>query len=98
MSLAYSWYQTATRSYQVNLNEFLASDEQESAKIKFALQGGSGMGKTYSALAVMTALVGRTDPGKRVFLVDTENSARLYKCPRGPFDFDHTKQNTFGPP
>jgi hypothetical protein len=82
----------------VNLNEFLASDEQESAKIKFALQGGSGMGKTYSALAVMTALVERTDPGKRVFLVDTENSARLYKRPRGPFDFDHTKQNTFGPP
>lgn len=52
------------------------------AKLRMALIGPAGAGKTYSALAVGTTLV----PGGRVVLIDTEcGSAELYG---NKFDFD----------
>jgi hypothetical protein len=54
-------------------------------KVKIAIQGASGAGKTYSALAIATALVARTDPGKGIAFIDTEKSADLYAP---PFTFD----------
>lgn len=59
--------------------------QRKASKAKISIQGGSGSGKTYSALRIATALVARTDPGKRIAVIDTENSAELYSP---PFDFD----------
>jgi DNA polymerase III delta prime subunit len=53
------------------------------AKIKLAITGPAGSGKTYSALRLARGLVG---PGGRIALIDTENgSASLYS---EQFDFD----------
>lgn len=51
---------------------------------KGSIQGASGAGKTYSALNIMTALIGITSPGKGIAFIDTEKSAELYSP---PFDF-----------
>lgn len=59
--------------------------QRTAKKIKASIQGASGSGKTYSALKIATALVARTAPGKRIALIDTEESAELYSP---PFDFD----------
>lgn len=58
---------------------------RKASKFKGSVQGASGAGKTFTALNVATALVGLTDPGKRIAVVDTERSAELYSP---PFDFD----------
>lgn len=65
--------------------------QRKASKFKGSIQGASGSGKTYSALKVASALVAITDPGKRIALIDTENSAELYSP---PFDFD--VDNDFG--
>lgn len=57
---------------------------RKAQKIKMAIQGPSGAGKTFSALRVATALVKRTDPGKEIAFIDTEKSAPMYAP---PFDF-----------
>lgn len=59
--------------------------QRTAAKFKGSIQGGSGSGKTMSALKIATALVAKTDPGKRIALIDSEKSASLYSP---PFDFD----------
>ncbi|MEZ5059375.1 MAG: AAA family ATPase [Saprospiraceae bacterium] len=54
----------------------LRKAERKQAKIKMALQGSSGSGKTYSALLLARGL---TDDWSKVAVVDTENgSAELY--------------------
>ncbi len=59
------------------------------ARLRLALVGPSGGGKTYTALAIATNL------GKRVALIDTEHSsASLYA---GAFDFDTLNLETFEP-
>ncbi len=59
--------------------------QRTAKKIKMSIQGPSGAGKTYSALSVATALINKTDPGKRIAFIDTEHSAAMYSP---PFDFD----------
>lgn len=51
---------------------------------KGSIQGASGAGKTYSALNIMTSLIGITSPGKGIAFIDTEKSAELYSP---PFEF-----------
>lgn len=64
---------------------------REQAKLRFALIGPAGAGKTYSALAVATNLI----PGGRVALIDTEcGSAELYAK---TFDFDTMQLATHSP-
>lgn len=54
----------------------LRKSERKKAKIKMALQGPSGAGKTYSSLLLAKGLVGNLD---KVAVIDTENgSADLY--------------------
>lgn len=61
--------------------------EKKGAKLKIALTGVSGSGKTYSALVLAKEI------GKRIAVIDTENdSALLYA---DDFDFDH---NRLSPP
>jgi hypothetical protein len=56
---------------------------KERAKLRLALHGPSGAGKTYSALEIATHLI---EPGQRVALLDTERgSASKYAS---KFDFD----------
>jgi hypothetical protein len=64
-------------------NPFLQQqDVEEALKLRLALSGTSGSGKTYSALSIATAL------GGPIAVIDTERkSSRRYKRPRGPFDF-----------
>lgn len=59
--------------------------QRQASKIKFSIQGPAGGGKTFSALRIATALIARTDPGKEIGLIDTENSAQYYAP---PFQFD----------
>lgn len=64
---------------------------KEQAKLRLALIGLAGSGKTYSALAIGTALV----PGGRVALIDTERkSASLYA---DHFAFDTAELNDHDP-
>lgn len=64
---------------------------KEQAKLRLALIGLAGSGKTYSALAIGTALV----PGGRVALIDTERkSASLYA---DHFTFDTAELNDHDP-
>lgn len=55
---------------------------KEQKKLVISVQGASGAGKTYSALAIASHLC---PAGKRVAYIDTENSASLYA---DKFDFD----------
>jgi len=61
-------------------------------KARLALVGGSGSGKTYSALGIARGLAG---PGGRVAVIDTENqSARKYS---DRFEFDVLELDHFAP-
>lgn len=61
------------------------------AKLRLALVGPAGSGKTYTALAIATTLV----PGGRVALIDTEHgSASKYA---DLFDFDVLELSSFSP-
>lgn len=62
---------------------------RQKAKLRLALIGASGSGKTYTALAIATNL------GKRVAVIDTERgSASKYA---GTFEFDVLEPDTFEP-
>ncbi len=64
---------------------------REQARLRFALIGPAGAGKTYSALSIATNLV----PNGRVALIDTEcGSAELYGK---TFDFDTMNLATHSP-
>ena len=66
---------------------------KEQAKLRLALIGLAGSGKTYSSLAIATNLV----EGGRVCVIDTERgSASLYGSGR-PFDFDVLELETHEP-
>lgn len=66
----------------MSVNPFQKATKQDK-KLKIALAGISGSGKTMTALALATGI---TPAGKRIALVDTENkSASLYS---DRFDFD----------
>lgn len=56
---------------------------KEQAKLRMAIHGPSGAGKTFSALSIATALV---DNGSRVALLDTERGSASKYADR--FDFD----------
>lgn len=61
------------------------------SKARFAIDGASGSGKTYTALTAATALA----EGGRIAVIDTERgSASLYS---DIFDFDVLELNTFSP-
>lgn len=61
------------------------------AKLRLAISGGAGDGKTWSALAIATALV----PGGRIAVIDTEHgSASKYA---GVFEFDTLELEDFSP-
>src|SRR5688572_2194830 len=69
--------------------------ERKAAKLKIALSGVSGSGKTFSALLFAAAI----DPGGRIGLIDSERgSAKLYAGEPGIPPFfaedleDHTPQ------
>lgn len=62
---------------------------REEIKLKFAITGDSGTGKTYSALAVATHL------GKRIAFIDTENGGSKYYADL--FDFDLLELDSFSP-
>lgn len=58
--------------------------EKKKLKLRFALMGISGSGKTYSALRLATGLAGKL--GKRIAMIDTEyHSGELYS---DSFDYD----------
>lgn len=62
------------------------------AKLRLALIGPAGSGKTYSALAVGTGLL---SPGRRIAVIDTEHgSSEKYA---GEFDFDVMTLSDFHP-
>lgn len=66
--------------------------ERKQVKLKLAITGPSGGGKTYSSLLIAKGLV----PGGRIALIDTENeSASLYAGSPGIPDFD---ADTLAPP
>ena len=65
--------------------------QRRAQKIKMAIQGPAGGGKTFTALNVATALVKRTDPGKEIAFIDTEKSAEMYAPP-----FEFAIDNDFG--
>lgn len=55
---------------------YIRKAERKRAKIKMAIQGGSGSGKTYSSLQIAYGL---TDDWNKIIVIDTENSsADLY--------------------
>lgn len=67
--------------------------EKKAKKIKMAIQGASGSGKTYTGIKTAIELVAITDPGKRVAVIDTEKAADAYAT---KLDFD--QDTDFGPP
>lgn len=73
---------------------------RERRKLRAALDGPPGSGKTYSALRLAFSMV-RAGMATRVALIDTENeSASLYagEAPDGlPWEFDTLNLKTFGP-
>ncbi|HQJ93138.1 MAG TPA: AAA family ATPase [Clostridia bacterium] len=63
--------------------------ERKKVKLRLAIMGASGSGKTFSALRIATGLVGgRTgDAPPKIIMIDTENgSGELYS---GDFDYDY---------
>lgn len=72
----------------------LRKAQRRAQKIKVAIQGGSGFGKTRTGLGVLTALLAVLEPGKRIAVVDTEGGSSEAYAP--PFDFDVDAD--FGPP
>ena len=61
-------------------------------KLRLALSGASGSGKTYSALGIAMGLL---EPGQRIAVIDTERgSSELYA---DRFDFDVCELATFAP-
>jgi hypothetical protein len=66
---------------------------KERAKLRVAIDGPSGAGKTYTAL-VLATMIARNE-GKRIAFVDTERgSASLYA---DKFDFDVLELNSYSP-
>jgi len=66
---------------------------KERARLRLAIDGPSGAGKTYTAL-VLATMIARNE-GKRIAFVDTERgSASLYA---DKFDFDVLELNSFSP-
>jgi hypothetical protein len=63
---------------------------KKKAKLRMALVGPSGAGKTYTALAIATSL------GQRVALIDTERGSAS-KYAGDPFQFDALDLETFAP-
>lgn len=70
---------------------FVKANKAQS-KLRLAFTGPSGSGKSYSSLAIATALL---SPGQRIAVIDTERgSASLYG---DLFDFDVNVLETFAP-
>jgi hypothetical protein len=63
--------------------------QKSQAKLRLSIAGPSGSGKTYTALAIATNL------GKRVAVVDTENSSASKYADK--FSFDALNLDTFSP-
>lgn len=66
---------------------------REQAKLRMAIDGPAGSGKTYTALRVATALV----PGGRIAVIDTERRSAAKYGGGKPFDFDTDEPRTFSP-
>jgi len=67
---------------------FFKKAERDDVKIKIAIAGPAGSGKTYSALKIARGLVGK---GGKIAVCDTEKgSAKLYSHVT---DFDHVSMN-----
>lgn len=65
---------------------------KKQSRLRLALMGPSGAGKTYTSLAIMSGLIG---PGKRVAVIDTERgSASKYS---DTFDFDVCELDSYDP-
>lgn len=62
---------------------------KQQAKLRMALMGPAGSGKTYSALKIATAL------GGRIALIDTENRSSAHYA--NEFDYDIAGLTTFSP-
>lgn len=63
--------------------------QKHQAKLRMALIGPAGSGKTYSALRIASAL------GKRIALIDTENASSAHYADE--FDFDVCTLTSFSP-
>lgn len=68
---------------------------RKKSKLRLALMGPAGGGKTYSALAIGTALAAAE--GKRVALMDTEAGSASKYADGQPFDFDSFEAENFEP-
>ena len=73
---------SSSQSNNINTNTMFKKATRKQAKIKLAVTGASGSGKTFSSLRLAKGLA----DGKKVAVIDTENgSASLYS---DRFDFD----------
>ena len=69
---------------------FVRASKQQ-ARLRMALVGPAGSGKTYTALSVATQL------GKRVAVIDTEHGSASKYASGKPFDFDVLELTDFNP-
>lgn len=67
--------------------------EKKNLKLRIALDGVTGAGKTYTALMFACAIA--KAEGKRVAFIDTERSSGLIYADK--FDFDHMNLSVFSP-
>lgn len=66
--------------------------ERRQRKLRLALFGTSGSGKTYSALRLATGIANKIE--KRIAFIDSENDTALMYADRFDFDWDPLVKKT----